>query len=262
MNGDVDVWGTLVSDLQQDIAVSDEERYIAGTLHYLSEGQLVTDWGPGHFLALHFDNIDPNATSVLVGLDPSEGSGLVELIDDPDKSGVFKITNEIYQVLKIISSDGTHTNEQTYRLADLFLEEPQPEPMVGVTIAAVNGNTQVDGVRASELQSGVTVTVPSVQDPTTYAGDISGTIVNYSHDVSAPDTAWLDGYNLYIDITPGEGETIERIKLTPEDDPDAVTTHNGHYLIHGIDQFGTIIIKSAKGDQTLTQRFYLNLTTS
>ena len=42
-------WGTAVSDMQSNIAVSGNK--ITGTLKYLAEGQLVTDWGAGNFLA-------------------------------------------------------------------------------------------------------------------------------------------------------------------------------------------------------------------
>ena len=58
-----------------------------------------------------------------MGLDPSEGSGLVEIIDDPDKMGVFKITDNATQQFKIVTTDGTHTLTQTYDLSELELED-------------------------------------------------------------------------------------------------------------------------------------------
>lgn len=91
-------------------------------MKYLAEGQLVTDWGAGNFLALAFTDIDPKATSVKVGLDPSQGSGLVEIINDPDKMGVFKITNKDTQVFKVVFSDGTTTKTQTFDLSGLTVE--------------------------------------------------------------------------------------------------------------------------------------------
>lgn len=91
-------------------------------MKYLSEGQLVTDWGAGNFLALAFSDIDPKATSVKVGLDPSQGSGLVEIINDPDKMGVFKITDKDTQVFKVVSSDGTTTKTQSFDLSGLTVE--------------------------------------------------------------------------------------------------------------------------------------------
>lgn len=96
---------------------------ITGTLSYLSSGQLVTDWGAGNFMALAFTNIDSDATSVKVGLEPSAGSGLVEIIDDPDKMGVFKITDKDAQKFVVVSSDGLFTLKQTYDLSGLTVNE-------------------------------------------------------------------------------------------------------------------------------------------
>ena len=107
--------------MQSGISVSDNA--ITGTLKYLSSGQLVTDWGAGNFLALKFSGTDPRATSVKVGLAPSEGSGLVELIDDPDQNGVFKITNKDVQKFKVVVSDGTNTTVQTFDLSGLTVED-------------------------------------------------------------------------------------------------------------------------------------------
>ena len=70
-------------------------------------------------MALQFENIDSRATSVKVGLDPSVSSGLVEIIDDPDKNGVFKVTNKDTQKFVIVTSDGTHTTRAEYDLSQL-----------------------------------------------------------------------------------------------------------------------------------------------
>lgn len=94
---------------------------ITGTLHYISSGQIVTDWGAGNFLALKFDNIDERATSCKVGLEPSQGSGLVEL--DEDKMAMFKITDHTTQKVKIVTSDGKFTEYQTFDLSELVCEE-------------------------------------------------------------------------------------------------------------------------------------------
>ena len=58
-------------------------------------------------------------TSVKVGLDPSAGSGLVEVIDDPDKNGVFKITNKDGQKFVIEAKNGTETKRQVFDLSAL-----------------------------------------------------------------------------------------------------------------------------------------------
>lgn len=121
------MFGTQVSDLQTDVSVANGA--ITGTLKYYSDASkaLVQDWGAGNFLAVKFSNIDADATSVLVGIEPSESSDLVELIDDPDKNGVFKITDKSTQKFKVVQStkgsDGsTYTNVQTFDLSGLTCE--------------------------------------------------------------------------------------------------------------------------------------------
>ena len=104
--------------MQEGVEV--QSNAISGTLKYLSEGALVDTWGAGNFLALKFTDLDPDATSVKVGLEPSMGSGLVEIIDDPDKNGAFKITNTA-QKFKIVSTDGNNTTTQLFDLGSLEL---------------------------------------------------------------------------------------------------------------------------------------------
>ena len=91
-------------------------------MKWLDEGAIVDTWGEGNFVVLKFSDIDESATSVKVGLDPSMGSGLVELIDDPDKNGVFKVTDKNAQLFKVIISDGTKSTTKTYTLSGLTLQ--------------------------------------------------------------------------------------------------------------------------------------------
>lgn len=115
--------GIKVSDMQTGVTVSNNA--ITGTLKFLdseSGSALVNRWGEGNFIALKFTNIDPSATSVMVGLDPSYGGGLVEIIDDPDKDGGFKITDKDTQVFKVVQSNGTKTKTQTFSLSGLTLQ--------------------------------------------------------------------------------------------------------------------------------------------
>lgn len=114
------MFDTLVSDMQTGVAV--DGKKIVGTLKYLDTGALPAHWGEGNFLALKFTDLDPKATSVKVGLEPSEGSGLVEIIDDPDKNGAFKITNKDTQKFVVVSSDGEKELKQTYDLTGLICE--------------------------------------------------------------------------------------------------------------------------------------------
>ena len=115
-----ELFGTAVSDMQTDVTVSGNA--ITGTLKYIDSGALADGWGAGNFLALKFTNIPATATSVKVGLDPSQSSGLVEIIDDPDKNGTFKITDKDTQVFKVVTTDGTNTKTDTYTLSGLVCE--------------------------------------------------------------------------------------------------------------------------------------------
>ena len=116
-DGDTVLWGHTVSDMQDGIEV--EGDAITGALFCVSEGALPATWGPGYFLALKFDDFDESATSVKVGLDPSAGSGLVEL--DDDKNAVFKVSDRSGQRLKVVSTDGTRSTVQYFDLSGLRL---------------------------------------------------------------------------------------------------------------------------------------------
>lgn len=88
----------------------------------MDSGEIAEYWGAGNFVVLKFSDIDAHATSVKVGLIPSAGSGLVELINDPDKNGVFKVSDKYNQKIAVITSDGTNTVSQYYDLKDLITE--------------------------------------------------------------------------------------------------------------------------------------------
>ena len=120
-SGGTSIFGTAVSDIQTGITVGDGT--ITGTLKYVSTGALATDWGAGNFIALKFSDIDNRATSVKVGLDPSQSSGLVELMGDPDMNGVFKITNKDTQKFKVVVTDGLNVAVKTYDLSGLTVED-------------------------------------------------------------------------------------------------------------------------------------------
>lgn len=112
-----DFWGTAASEIQTGVTVTGQ--YISGTLHKLTSGQLVTDWGQGYFVGLDFSEIPEDAV-VEVGLVPSQGSGFVPL--DSDHNGVFKITDKNAQVLKVITTKGDQRVVDTYYLGTLMLE--------------------------------------------------------------------------------------------------------------------------------------------
>lgn len=123
MSGESDLWGTPASDLQSGITVKDGA--IFGTLKYYDDegATIVHDWGAGNFLCLKFNASDWTAyTSVKVGLVNSAGTGLVEIITDPDKSAMLKIANKNTQMVEIVATDGTYTRTQTYSLRNLVCE--------------------------------------------------------------------------------------------------------------------------------------------
>lgn len=98
---------------------------MTGTLKYFdTPGEIVDYWGPGNFLAFKISGIDSNATSVKVGLQPSEGTGLVEIITDPDKNGIAMITDPKNQKFRIEQTDAAgHKNVQLFDLSDLVCEK-------------------------------------------------------------------------------------------------------------------------------------------
>lgn len=115
------MFGTLVSDMQTGVTVTGSA--ITGTLKYLDSGSLVDTWGAGNFLALKFSADDwSDYTSVKVGLDPSQSSGLVEIKNDPDKNGAFKITDKDTQIFKVVATNGTETKTTTYDLSGLTVQ--------------------------------------------------------------------------------------------------------------------------------------------
>ena len=99
---------------------------ITGTLHYVTDYtgfSSETAEQEGNYLALNFAKNDfSQFTSVKVGLNPSAGSGLVEIIDDPEKNGVFRVSSSS-QKFKIVTTsiDGLE-NIQEFDLSGLILE--------------------------------------------------------------------------------------------------------------------------------------------
>lgn len=116
------IFGHTVGDLQTGLTVDGDA--ITGTLKYVSSGALATDWGAGNFMALDFGGIDTaGLTSIKVGMVPSESSGLVELLGDPDMNGVFKVTDKESQVFRIVATDGKQTAKRDFDLSGLTCEE-------------------------------------------------------------------------------------------------------------------------------------------
>lgn len=116
-----------VDDMQSGVSFANGK--VTGTLKYLSGSNAITDvWGEGYFLCFNMaDSTWTGYTSVKVGLTPTAGSGLVEIIEDPDKNGICKVTDKAQQLFTIVSTKGGVTKTKAYNLADLVLEEPEAE---------------------------------------------------------------------------------------------------------------------------------------
>lgn len=117
------IFDTAVSDIQDDdIVVDSDSDTITGTLKYLDDGDIADYWGAGNFIALKFPDADLSTTTVKVGMDPTEGSGLVEL--DNDKNGVFKVTNKDAQkfIIEVIDNTTGEKVTERYDLSGLTCE--------------------------------------------------------------------------------------------------------------------------------------------
>ena len=123
-NGSTEVFDVLVSSLQDDVSVANGK--ITGTSKYYegwASGPLA---GPGNFIALKLAADNWNAyDSVKVGLNPSMGTGFVEIKNDPDKNCVFKIADQNSQVFEVIISKDDDQTSLVYSLADLVLESDE-----------------------------------------------------------------------------------------------------------------------------------------
>lgn len=111
------------SDFQTSVAVAGGK--VTGTLKFMENGLAPSGplSGDGYFLALKWSNPDTTkVTSLKVGLEPSEGTGLIECIDDTDRNGVFKIANKNTQKAVLLQSDGVHANKQVLDLSGLTLD--------------------------------------------------------------------------------------------------------------------------------------------
>lgn len=97
---------------------------VTGTLKYFdTPGGIVDVWGEGHFFAFTINDEDANTTKTMVGLEPSDGSGLVNIHGDPDMNGIAKISDPKTQKFKVIQTDDAgHENVQYFDLSGLVLE--------------------------------------------------------------------------------------------------------------------------------------------
>ena len=115
------VYGVPVADIQSGVTVG--QSSITGTSKWLNGSNSITDvWGTGNFVAVTFEAADwTKYTSVKVGLLPTAGSGMQELIGHlDDLDSVFKITDKGEQVLRVVATNGTNTIIKDYQLGELI----------------------------------------------------------------------------------------------------------------------------------------------
>ncbi len=109
------------SDFQSGVSVANGG--ITGTLNFV-EGGLSSSGplaGDGYFIALKFDNFSSGLTyaNVQVGIEPTQGTGLVTL--DNDKNAVFKV-KDTSQMIKTVQTDALgRKNVQYFGLKGLTL---------------------------------------------------------------------------------------------------------------------------------------------
>lgn len=118
-SGSTSLFDVPVSDMQSNVTMDGNQ--IKGTLKYLGTDNAITNvWGYGNFLCLKFTATDWTAfDSVLVGLDPSAGSGMADLKNDDTHQAVIKVTDKNNQVLKVVKTQGGTTVTDTYSLYTL-----------------------------------------------------------------------------------------------------------------------------------------------
>ena len=139
---------------------------------------------------------------------------LVEVLTDPEKNGVFKISNKDTQVFKVVATDGTETVTKSFSLSGLTLQEqptpPGPTPtgseLFNITSSmyassktkkCVSGDYafEMDEQTISEFDDDVDLSTPG----SSYSGTISGTIASGSYTdgdqvMSIPDTSFTGGF--------------------------------------------------------------------
>ena len=108
------------SDMQTNLTVSGNR--ILGTLKFIEGG--LSPAGPlsgdGYFMALKFDDSQvPSGVKVRVGLNPTYGTGSVEL--DEDKNAVLKVTDKNSQKFEVVYGTGADIVKDIYDLSGLVL---------------------------------------------------------------------------------------------------------------------------------------------
>ena len=162
------------------------------------------------FTASNWNSYD----SVRVGLDPSQGTGLVEILSDPDKNGVFKITDKDTQNFVVEARDEATVVRKTYDLSGLTLENPTPAENKILSIEGGTGTYKYYSNLPLGTDTTVVQTLTSVTDncdfeeSESYTGEIVGTL-NSTNPVKTTKCLGVnitDDFEAYVtENTPPEG---------------------------------------------------------
>ena len=119
--GNTTLFDVKASAMQDGLTVNNGK--ITGTLKYLGTANAITNvWGKGNFMPFKVTADDwTKYKSVMVGVEPSAGTGLVEIKDDNEHNGIVKITNKDIQRFKVVatSADGKKVHTQWFDLSGL-----------------------------------------------------------------------------------------------------------------------------------------------
>lgn len=108
-----DFWGTTAAELQTGLTINNTTKKITGTVNYIAEGQIVTDWNNHHFIGLAFDP-DDDAVKVQVGI-----KGLATL--DEDLLALISIEDKTKPLRVITTYSNGQEIEVDYDLSGLTL---------------------------------------------------------------------------------------------------------------------------------------------
>lgn len=170
---------STVAEIQSNVVVSNgQSKAVTGSLAFIEGGLSPAGYlaGDGHFMMLGFnvENGDFDAYSAItVELDPSQGAGPQDILSDPDKNCIFKITSTS-QKIKIVATLADTNEVQTteYSLTGLTLEEQPVPPVEGHAYYFVNG----DGDFGFTLQ------------PATALSDTGTVAIEFSDDITGYDS--------------------------------------------------------------------------
>lgn len=116
--GSATMFGHKVNTFQKNVSIDGNK--ILGEFTYIEGG--LAESGPlagsGWFLALQWTDPDASASSLKVGLIPSQGTGLVECLSDTDRDGVFKITSDTQSVVIQQTDAAGNVISQVFNLSD------------------------------------------------------------------------------------------------------------------------------------------------